>query len=179
MGKATKLVTSLSQDLYKQPQLSFYETHLPFKKWSMLFNTEVKFFDSKYIKLNNCLLFIFHIWKVRLLNRDLPENINILTLEPKSDGNFLLRLEHTFDDDPDKKEILSLPVVVPLKVQFVSGFLHDERAHWLRLYMYLLLKGYTKWFFHRIDSRDDVGGKRVGKGLEAFRLENPQRLLLW
>ena len=41
MEKATKLVTSLSQDLYKQPQLSFYETHLPFKKWSKVFNTEV------------------------------------------------------------------------------------------------------------------------------------------
>ena len=53
---------------------------------------------------------------MRLLNRDLPENINILTLEPKSDENFLLRLEHTFDDDPGKKEMLSLPVVVPLKV---------------------------------------------------------------
>ena len=53
---------------------------------------------------------------MRLLNRDLPENINILTLEPKSDENFLLRLEHTLDDDPGKKEMLSLPVVVPLKV---------------------------------------------------------------
>ncbi len=66
---------------------------------------------------------------MRLLNRDLPENINILTLEPKSDGHFLLRLDHTFDADPDKKEILSLPVVVPLKVEFVSGFLLDESAH--------------------------------------------------
>ena len=59
---------------------------------------------------------------MRLLNRDLPENIDILTLEPKSDKDFLLRLEHTFDDDPDKKEILSLPVAVSLKVKFVSGF---------------------------------------------------------
>jgi len=60
MEKATKLVTSLSQDLYKQPQLSFYETHLSFKKWSKLFNTEV---NSLFPTINsiNCLIFIFHM----------------------------------------------------------------------------------------------------------------------
>jgi len=39
--KSSKLVTSLKQDLYKQPQISFYETNLPFEKWSKLYNTEV------------------------------------------------------------------------------------------------------------------------------------------
>lgn len=60
MGRATKLATSLSQDLYKQPQLSFYETHLPFKKWFKLFNTEVNSLIPNN-KLNNFLIFIFHM----------------------------------------------------------------------------------------------------------------------
>jgi len=41
IGKAAKLVTSLSQDMYKQPHLSFYETKLSFEKWSKFFNAEV------------------------------------------------------------------------------------------------------------------------------------------
>jgi len=45
------------------------------------------------------------------LNRDLPENVNILTLEPRSDGDFLLRLENSFDDS----DVHS--TAVPLKVQ--------------------------------------------------------------
>lgn len=40
-NKATKLVTSLSKDMNKQPQISFYETNLPYKKWSKLYNREV------------------------------------------------------------------------------------------------------------------------------------------
>lgn len=41
ISKAGNLITSLSQDMYKQPQLSFYETKLSFKKWSKLYNMEV------------------------------------------------------------------------------------------------------------------------------------------
>ena len=54
--------------------------------------------------------------QVKLLNRDLSENVDLLTLEPRSDGNFLLRLEHIYDD-VDKKEISIVPAVVPLKVR--------------------------------------------------------------
>ena len=54
--------------------------------------------------------------QVKLLNRDLSENVDLLTLEPRSDGNFLLRLEHIYDD-VDKKEISKVPAVVPLKVR--------------------------------------------------------------
>ncbi len=42
IDKARVMTTSLSQDLYKKPQISFYETHLPFNKWSKFYNTEVK-----------------------------------------------------------------------------------------------------------------------------------------
>lgn len=66
-------------------------------------------------------LFIYII-QVNLLNRDLPENVDLLTLEPRSDGNFLLRLEHNLED-VDNKGISAVPAVVPLKVRFFSSFL--------------------------------------------------------
>ena len=52
-----------------------------------------------------------------MLNRDLPENVNILTLEPRSDGDFLLRLENSFDDSDDQQKVLSHSTAVPLRVQ--------------------------------------------------------------
>lgn len=91
IGNAAKLQRSLGRELYKQPQISFYKTDLEFIKWSNSHNGEV-----------------------RLLNRDLPENVNLLTLESRGDGKILLRLEHSFDVEED--DVLSKPVILPLKV---------------------------------------------------------------
>ncbi len=64
---------------------------------------------------------------MRILNRDLPENVNLLTLEPRSDGDFLLRLEHsTFEDYSDEIEIESLSTTVDLKVHIPSYYMHDK-----------------------------------------------------
>lgn len=65
--------------------------------------------------LLHCALYCYSI-QVKLLNRDLPENVDLITLEPRSDGNFLLRLEHIFND-VDSKDVLAVPAVVPLKVR--------------------------------------------------------------
>lgn len=51
--------------------------------------------------------------------RDVPENVDLLTLEPRSDENFLLRLEHTLDD-AGNKDISAVPaVIVSFKVRCI------------------------------------------------------------
>lgn len=52
-----------------------------------------------------------------LLNRELPANVNLLTLEPWDDqGRLLVRLEHIYGIGED--ETFSKPVTVSLKVLF-------------------------------------------------------------
>ncbi|ERL87070.1 hypothetical protein D910_04471 [Dendroctonus ponderosae] len=53
------------------------------------------------------------------LSKSLPENVNILTLEPWADYTYLLRLEHIFEKNEDPE--LSSPVTVNLQELF-SGF---------------------------------------------------------
>jgi len=62
---------------------------------------------------------------VKLLNRDLPENVNLLTLEPRFDGQFLLRLEHNTFHEATSKTNQSHQALVHLKVYilFISSFL--------------------------------------------------------
>lgn len=53
--------------------------------------------------------------KVALLNRDLPPNVNLLTLEPWDDqGRILVRFEHFFGVGED--ETFSQPASISLKV---------------------------------------------------------------
>ena len=59
---------------------------------------------------------LFVSFKQQLINRELPENVNLLTLENRSDGSYLIRLEHIYDVGEDK--VLSKPVTVSLKVIF-------------------------------------------------------------
>nr|CAH0110923.1 unnamed protein product [Daphnia galeata] len=85
----------LAQQLYKQPQISFIPTTLPFAEWKKLYKTEQQ-----------------------LINRELPENVNLLTLENRSDGSYLIRLEHIYDVGEDN--VLSKPVTVSLKDLFLG-----------------------------------------------------------
>ena len=48
------------------------------------------------------------------ISRTLPENVNLLTLESRNDGSYLIRLEHIYDDGEDA--FLSQPVIVSLDV---------------------------------------------------------------
>ena len=59
--------------------------------------------------------------KVKILNKELPENINILTLEPRQNGKYLLRLEHSYGTGENPK--LSKQVTVNLKVNAWFNFL--------------------------------------------------------
>ncbi|XP_046648826.1 lysosomal alpha-mannosidase-like isoform X2 [Daphnia pulicaria] len=86
----------LAQQIYKQPQLSFIPTTLTFVDWRRLYKTQQQ-----------------------LISRELPENVNLLTLENRSDGSYLIRLEHIYDVGEDK--VLSEPVTVSLKDLF-PGF---------------------------------------------------------
>jgi hypothetical protein len=53
--------------------------------------------------------------KVALLNRDLPPNVNLLTLEPWDDqGRILVRFEHFFGVGEDEQ--FSQPASISLKV---------------------------------------------------------------
>jgi lysosomal alpha-mannosidase len=48
------------------------------------------------------------------LTRTLPENVQILTLEPWRDNTYLVRLEHMFEKDEDA--VLSNPITIHLEV---------------------------------------------------------------
>ncbi len=48
-----------------------------------------------------------------MLNEGLPLNVNLLTLDHRPDGTYLLRLEHIYDAGEDAE--LSKPVVVNLR----------------------------------------------------------------
>ncbi|KZS14072.1 putative Alpha-mannosidase [Daphnia magna] len=86
----------LAQQLYKQPHLSFVPTALHFAEWKSLYRTQQQ-----------------------LISRALPENVNLLTLEKRPDGLYLIRLEHIYDVEEDK--VLSAPVTVSLHNLF-PGF---------------------------------------------------------
>jgi len=58
---------------------------------------------------------------VKLLQKDLPINVNLLTLEPRADGKILIRLEHTFDIGED--DVLSRPATFSLQVDFMKPIL--------------------------------------------------------
>ena len=49
---------------------------------------------------------------MRMLNEGLPLNVNLLTLDPRPDGKYLLRLEHIYDVGEDEE--LSKPVMINL-----------------------------------------------------------------
>ena len=50
---------------------------------------------------------------MRMLNEGLPLNVNLLTLDPRPDGKYLLRLEHIYDVGEDEE--LSKPVMINLR----------------------------------------------------------------
>lgn len=54
-----------------------------------------------------------------LLN-ELPENVQILTLEPWAHNSILLRLEHIGDPSSDPK--LAVPVTIDLEVSIIKLF---------------------------------------------------------
>lgn len=56
------------------------------------------------------------------LRKSLPENVNILTLEPWTEVTYLLRLEHIFEKDEDPE--LSSPVTINLEVEIIW---HSEK----------------------------------------------------
>ncbi|KAI9559553.1 hypothetical protein GHT06_013558 [Daphnia sinensis] len=58
-------------------------------------------------------------YQARYDNRALPENVNLRTLEKRTDGSYLIRLEHIYDVEEDK--VLSDPVTVSLHNLF-PGF---------------------------------------------------------
>ncbi|KAL1517915.1 hypothetical protein ABEB36_001615 [Hypothenemus hampei] len=59
-----------------------------------------------------------HTMQFSGLQRSLPNNIHILTLEPWTQGNYLLRLEHNFE--PDLDPILSRSVTIDLEDLFTT-----------------------------------------------------------
>lgn len=52
-----------------------------------------------------------------MLNESLPINVNLLTLDQRSDGTYLLRLEHLYGEGEDQE--LSKPIVINLRQVFV------------------------------------------------------------
>ena len=53
-----------------------------------------------------------------MLNEGLPSNVNLLTLDRQSDSNYLLRLEHIYDEEIDDE--LATPVTINLNKVFFS-----------------------------------------------------------
>lgn len=66
--------------------------------------------------LYDFLYIFFFILQLSALNRALPPNVHILTLEPWKNDTILLRLEHLFEVNEARK--LSAPVRVNLRVSF-------------------------------------------------------------
>lgn len=54
--------------------------------------------------------------KQQFFSRTLPDNVNLLTLETRSDGKYLIRLEHIYDVNEDAS--LSQNAIVSLNVIF-------------------------------------------------------------
>ncbi len=99
---------------------------------------------------------LFVSFKQQLINRELPENVNLLTLENRSDGSYLIRLEHIYDVGEDN--VLSKPVTVSLKVIFPFVFCKLNRYFsfslltFLRIYsLDLQLHLPKKWFWEEIN----------------------------
>jgi lysosomal alpha-mannosidase len=57
-------------------------------------------------------------FKYEGLTRTLPENVQILTLEPWRDNTYLVRLEHMFEKDEDA--VLSNPITIHLEDLFTT-----------------------------------------------------------
>lgn len=57
---------------------------------------------------------------MQLLSQPLPENVKLLSFEPRSghEGEFILRLEHIYE--VGEHHVLSNPVEVSLKVIYVT-----------------------------------------------------------
>lgn len=60
------------------------------------------------------------------LNKPLPSNINILTLEPWGDNTILLRLEHILEVTDDLK--FSVPVTVNLNVSNLKNVKYTHKC---------------------------------------------------
>jgi len=103
--------------------------------------------------------------QVRLLNRDLPENVNLLTFEPRSDGDFLLRLEHsTFEDYSNERDIQSLSTTVDLKVHIIFYITNDIRAAQLLRHICLFERIYLVVYQSKRCKRrcwEETNGKRT------------------
>jgi len=94
-AEAAKSYRHLAQQLYRKPQLSFIGTTSSFMQWSSEYRTQ-----GQWIKT-------------------LPDNVNLLTLEPHSSGKYLLRLEHMFGVGEDAE--LSKPVTVSI-ADLITGY---------------------------------------------------------
>lgn len=64
----------------------------------------------------------FFFTQTKMCNEGLPWNVNLLTLDHRPDGKYLLRLEHPYDVGEDLE--LSKPAVVNLNK--VRNFLKDR-----------------------------------------------------
>lgn len=78
----------LAQHLNRHPLISFITTDKTLEEWSTQYKMQAQWVKT------------------------LPENINLLTLEPRPDGKLLIRLEHMFDVDEDNE--LSAPVTISI-----------------------------------------------------------------
>jgi len=94
-ANSARIYRSLSQELYREPQISFTATNESFETWLKLYKTEHHFTKEA-----------------------LPENINLLTMEKHFDGTILIRLEHMYDAGEDDE--LSKPTTVSLDDLFLN-----------------------------------------------------------
>ena len=69
------------------------------------------------------------------------------------------------DDDVDEDDVLSKPVILPLKVMKFVFLLNNL------ILMESLFKGFAKRFHDNIGGRSNAGWKRMEKGFSAFDLE--------
>ena len=75
-------------------------------------------FAQKYLVMmrENIYILSDHVYQIQLLSRPLPENMKLLTFEPRTgyDGEYILRLEHIYN--AEEHPVLSSPTEVSLKV---------------------------------------------------------------
>lgn len=100
-----------AQEMYLQPTLFFVPTTMTTSGWISVPN-KVKAGDDDTVPMQEHQTSSSSLDPIGI-RRDLPENVNILTLETWNDnGDVLIRLEHLFE--PSEDPILSLPVTVDL-----------------------------------------------------------------
>jgi len=102
-SNSARLCRSLSQQLYREPQISFITPNEDsFQTWQQSFKTQFQ-----------------------AVSEALPDNINLLTMENHQGGTILIRLEHLYDAGEDA--VLSKPVTVSLDNLFPGHSIQSVR----------------------------------------------------